>query len=174
MKVLPDSVPAFIWYKDRENRILRANRLAAESRGMSIEEVEGRSVYDLYPEEAEKYYRDDLEVIRSGTPKLGIVEVLTTASGEKRWVRTDKIPYRSEDGEILGVSQPGSAGGAGEHGIVKPPADRGRVGRERGGGADEGRERRRRAVIGNPELDVGKHGHEGGDDRREVGGGELV
>src|SRR5262249_31684871 len=86
MKVLPDSVPAFIWYKDRENRILRANRLAAESRGMSIEEVEGRSVYDLYPEEAEKYHRDDLEVIRSGTPKLGIVEVLRTASGEKRWV----------------------------------------------------------------------------------------
>jgi len=103
MKVLLDSVPAFIWYKDRENRILRANRLAAESRGMTIEEVEGRSVYDLYPEEAEKYHRDDLEVIRSGAPKLGIVEVLTTASGEKRWVRTDKIPYRSEDGEIVGV-----------------------------------------------------------------------
>jgi PAS domain S-box-containing protein len=103
MKVLLDSVPAFIWYKDRENRILRANRLAAESRGMSIEDVEGRSVYDLYPEEAAKYHRDDLDVIRSGAPKLGIVEILTTASGEKRWIRTDKIPYRREDGEIVGV-----------------------------------------------------------------------
>jgi PAS domain S-box-containing protein len=41
MQVLLDSVPAFIWYKDRQNRILRANRLAAESMGMSVEQLEG-------------------------------------------------------------------------------------------------------------------------------------
>jgi PAS domain S-box-containing protein len=103
IQVLLDSVPAFIWYKDRENRILRANRLAAESMGMSVEQVEGRSAYDLYPDEAAKYHHDDLQVIRLGEPKLGIVEILTTASGEKRWVRTDKIPYRDEHGEIVGV-----------------------------------------------------------------------
>jgi len=103
MEVLLDSVPAFIWYKDCENRILRANRLAAESMGLSVDQVEGRSAYDLYPDEAAKYHHDDLEVIRSGEPKLGIVEMLTTASGEKRWVRTDKIPYRKDTGEIVGV-----------------------------------------------------------------------
>ena len=103
MEVLLDSVPAFIWYKDCENRILRANRLAAESMGLSVDQVEGRSTYDLYPDEAAKYHHDDLEVIRSGKPKLGIVELLTTASGEKRWVRTDKIPYRRDTGEIVGV-----------------------------------------------------------------------
>src|SRR5262245_17818386 len=103
MKVLLDSVPAFIWYKDCENRILRANRLAAESMGLSIDQLEGRSTYDLYPDEAAQYHHDDLEVIRSGKPKLGIVEMLTTASGEKRWVRTDKIPYRNDAGEIVGV-----------------------------------------------------------------------
>src|SRR5262249_43571087 len=103
MEVLLDSVPAFIWYKDCENRILRANRRAAESRGLSVDQVEGRSAYDLYPDEAAKYPHDALEVIRSGEPKLGIVEMLTTASGEKRWVRTDKIPYRKDTGEIVGV-----------------------------------------------------------------------
>ena len=70
---------------------------------MSVEQVEGRSTYDLYPDEAAQYHHDDLQVIRLGEPKLGIVETLTTASGEKRWVRTDKIPYRNEDGEIVGV-----------------------------------------------------------------------
>ena len=70
---------------------------------MSVEQVEGRSAYDLYPDEAAKYHHDDLQVIRLGEPKLGIVEILTTASGEKRWVRTDKIPYRDEHGEIVGV-----------------------------------------------------------------------
>src|SRR5262249_59020473 len=87
MEVLLDSVPAFIWYKDCENLILRANRLAAESMGMTVDQVEGRSTYDLYPDEAAKYHHDDLEVIRLGEPKLGIIETLSTASGEKRWVR---------------------------------------------------------------------------------------
>jgi PAS domain S-box-containing protein len=103
LQALLDSVPAYIWYKDRENRILRVNRLAAESMGLRVEDVEGRSTYDLYPDDAAKYHEDDLEVIRSGEPKLGIVETLLTAPGEKRWIRTDKIPYRNAQGEIVGV-----------------------------------------------------------------------
>jgi PAS domain S-box-containing protein len=103
VEVLLDSVPAYIWYKDCENRILRANRLAAESIGMTAEGLEGRSVYDLYPDKAPDYHRDDLEVIRSGRPKLGIIETMKTASGEERWLRTDKIPYRNDEGELVGV-----------------------------------------------------------------------
>ena len=36
---------------------------------------------------------DDLEVILSGQPKLGIVEPYRTGSGERTWVQTDKVPY---------------------------------------------------------------------------------
>lgn len=102
-QALLDLIPAMVWYKDAHNRIIRANRLAAESLGKSVEEIEGRSTYDLYPDEAEKYHRDDLEVIVSGRPKLGIVELYRTGSGEKRWVQTDKVPYRDTDGTVLGV-----------------------------------------------------------------------
>lgn len=98
-----DSVPAFIWYKDRENRILRANRPAAESMGLTVAALEGRSTYDLYPDDADAYHRDDLEVIRSARPKLKIVEPLLTASGEKRWVRTDKVPHFDAAGNVIGV-----------------------------------------------------------------------
>jgi PAS domain S-box-containing protein len=103
LQIILDSVPAYIWYKDRENRILRANRAAAESMGTSVEALEGRSTHDIYPDEAGAYHLDDLEVIRSGRPKLGIVEPLQIGSGKKRWVRTDKIPYRDRHGEIIGV-----------------------------------------------------------------------
>ena len=98
-----DAVPAMIWFKDAGNRILRANRAAAASVGLPAAALEGRSVYELYPDEAAGYYADDLEVIRAGCPKTGIIEQMTTASGEKRWVRTDKIPYRAEDGTVIGV-----------------------------------------------------------------------
>jgi len=102
-QALLDLIPAMVWYKDGDNRIIRANRLAAESINKSIAEIEGRSTYDLYPDEAEKYYQDDLEVIGSGRPKFGIIEPYQTPSGEKRWVQTDKVPYRDRDGSIIGV-----------------------------------------------------------------------
>jgi len=97
------SVPAMIWYKDRENRILRANQAASDSIGRPVSEIEGRSTAELYPQDAERYHADDLEVIRSGRPKLGIIEPYQVSSGEKRWIRTDKIPYRDHRGEIQGV-----------------------------------------------------------------------
>ena len=49
------SVPAMIWFKDTHDRILRANRLAAKSIGRSVEEIEGKSTFELYPHEAAKY-----------------------------------------------------------------------------------------------------------------------
>jgi len=102
-QIILNAVPAMIWYKDTENNILRLNKQAAESMGLPIEEVEGKSVYELNPAEAEAYHKDDLQVIESGQPKLGIVEPLITAQGKKRWLQTDKIPYRDEQGNINGV-----------------------------------------------------------------------
>jgi PAS domain S-box-containing protein len=102
-EIILDSVPAMIWYKDRDNRIIRANAVAAASRGVSKADLEGKSTWDLYPEHAQAYHQDDLEVINSGRPKMGIIEPLQIASGEQRWLRTDKIPYRDDSGEIVGV-----------------------------------------------------------------------
>jgi PAS domain S-box-containing protein len=102
-QVLLDLIPAMVWYKDTHNRIVRANRHAAESINKTVAEVEGQSTFALYPEEAEQYYQDDLQVIASGMTKLGIVELYQTASGEKRWVKTDKVPYRDPLGNVIGV-----------------------------------------------------------------------
>ncbi len=102
-QVMFDSVPAFIWYKDSKNRILRVNRAAAEAAGLSAEEMQGRASRDIYPEEADKYYEDDLQVIHSGRPKRGIIEPLRTAAGSIRWVQTDKVPYQDESGRTVGV-----------------------------------------------------------------------
>jgi PAS domain S-box-containing protein len=102
-RMILDSVPAYIWYKDRDNRILRVNRPAAESMGKAVADLEGQSAYDLYPDEAANYHRDDLEVIQSGRPKRGILEQVVTGSGDKIWAQTDKVPYRNERGDIIGV-----------------------------------------------------------------------
>jgi PAS domain S-box-containing protein len=102
-QALLDSISEMFWYKDGDNRIIRTNASAAWSIGRNPLEVEGQSTYDLYPEEAEKYHQDDLEVITSGRTKRGIVEWYQAGSGEKRWVQTDKVPYRDAQGNIIGV-----------------------------------------------------------------------
>jgi PAS domain S-box-containing protein len=98
-----NSVPAMIWYVDKDNTVLRANQLAVHTTGLGLEEIQGQSAYDLYPDEAAQYHKDTLDVISSGKPKEGIIEPYQVASGEKRWVRTDKIPYRDDQGNIVGV-----------------------------------------------------------------------
>lgn len=103
LETILDTVPAMIWFKDTRNRILRANRVAAETVGLTPQQMEGRETAEIYPEEAQRYYRDDLEVIREGKPKLKIIEPLPLPNGDRCWVRTDKIPYRDECGNIVGV-----------------------------------------------------------------------
>jgi PAS domain S-box-containing protein len=102
-QIIFDSVPALVWFKDTQNKILRLNRAAAEAMGLSADDIQGKSVYKLNPGEADHYYQDDREVIETGTPKKGIVEPLVAASGETRWLQTDKIPYLDTGGNIAGV-----------------------------------------------------------------------
>lgn len=98
-----DTVPAWIFYKDKNNRYLRVNKVFAEAMGMAREKMEGRAMTELYPkEQADAFYKDDLEVIKSGKPKTNIIEAVTV-KGEIRWVRTDKVPYRDDLGNIVGI-----------------------------------------------------------------------
>ena len=94
LELIFHNVPARIWFKDSENKILRANRQAADSMGISVEEAEGADTYELFPEIAKKYHDDDLAVINSGKPALGIIEEYSPRDNQHGWVRTDKIPYK--------------------------------------------------------------------------------
>lgn len=102
-EVMLDSVPALIFFKDKENRFLRVNKIFEKSMKTPREKLEGQSLFDLYPkDEAEAYWKDDLEVIKTGKPKRGIIERMETPIGT-RIVQTDKIPYLDEKGIVKGV-----------------------------------------------------------------------
>jgi diguanylate cyclase (GGDEF)-like protein/PAS domain S-box-containing protein len=103
LQVLFDLMPAMIWFKDTKNGILRVNRRVAEAAGKSVAEIEGRPTLEIYPQDAARFYADDMEVIRSRAPKLGIVETLQGPDGEKHWVQTDKVPYFDRDGNVIGI-----------------------------------------------------------------------
>jgi PAS domain S-box-containing protein len=103
LRVLFDLMPAMVWFKNTDNDILRVNERVAEAAGKSIAEIEGKPSLEIYPEDAARFYADDLEVIRSGVPKLGYVETIQGRNGQERWVQTDKVPYRDKDGKVIGI-----------------------------------------------------------------------
>lgn len=102
MQIILDSSPIMIFYKDRENRMIRVNKTLAEITGLSKEAVEGKTAFEIFPDQAQQYWIDDKEVIESGKSKNGIIEQIDGAAGI-RWVQTDKVPYRDKDGNIIGI-----------------------------------------------------------------------
>ncbi|MCK9362196.1 MAG: diguanylate cyclase [Syntrophales bacterium] len=102
LQVIIDSAPIMIFYKDRENRLIRVNKALADATGLLKEKIEGRNASDIYPSQAARYWEDDQEVIASGKSKTGIIEPIATTIGQ-RWLQTDKIPYREANGRITGV-----------------------------------------------------------------------
>jgi len=103
LRALFDLMPALIWFKDTENRILLVNQRLAEAAGKTVAEIEGKSARDIYPQDAARYYADDLEVIRLGVPKLGSVEQVRDLAGKDHWLQTDKVPYFDKDGKVIGI-----------------------------------------------------------------------
>jgi PAS domain S-box-containing protein len=98
-----DNVPAYIYFKDRNNNIIRISDSVARITGRPKHEIEGRHSSEIYPEMADAYWSDDLEVITTGKPKIGIVESLPLTNGGARWLQTDKVPYVGESGKVEGV-----------------------------------------------------------------------
>ncbi len=103
LRILFDLMPAMIWFKDTRNGFIKVNQRVAEATGLSIAEIEGKTAEEIFPKEAAGYYADDLEVIHSNAPKMGIVEKLQGSKGQELWVKTDKMPVCDKDGKVTGL-----------------------------------------------------------------------
>ena len=67
--------PCQIWYKDKDNRLVKVNKRFAEYMGVSKKNLEGKPLGDLYPPDiALKCLEEDREVIETGQPKIDILD----------------------------------------------------------------------------------------------------
>jgi len=106
LKTIVDTVPAGIFWKDKELNYLGCNPKFARDAGVeSPQGIIGKVDYDLSwtKEQAELYRYDDRQVIDSGIPKLHYEESLNTSDGKTIWLQTSKIPLRNTHREVIGV-----------------------------------------------------------------------
>lgn len=100
-----NTVPHYVFWKDRQSRYLGCNLVFARSAGLeSPDDIIGKDDHALaWRAFADLYRRDDQEVMTSKTPKLHIIEPINMAEGEHRWLDTSKVPLRDSQGKVIGV-----------------------------------------------------------------------
>jgi len=101
LQMILDSVPAMIFHKDRDHRLVRANAAMIRAMGKPPEEVIGKTDAEVGTPYHVQYARDEDEIAATGQPKLGFIEPLA-APGGVRWLQTDKVPERDATGKITG------------------------------------------------------------------------
>jgi len=102
-RFLMESFPQLVFSKDIRGVYLSVNRTLASSIGYTIDEVIGKTDFDLIDrKQAEKYLSEDQQVLASGE-KLRVDHTYTRADGREGVLETIKYPIRDEDGNIVGI-----------------------------------------------------------------------
>jgi two-component system sensor histidine kinase/response regulator len=100
---LVESLPLSVLRKDTKGRIQFANARACESMGKTVEELIGKSDFDLFPADlAKKYMADDRDVIQSGKLHHD-VERHQAPGGQQIHVEVWKAPVHGAHGDVIGI-----------------------------------------------------------------------
>lgn len=110
LRVVLDSLPDHVYVKDRAGRYLLVNEAGLRQRKLaSLDQIVGKTVYDLVPREAaDRMSAEDEAIMQSGEPLVNR-EAATAFAGAptdpagERWHLTSKIPLRDAAGRIVGI-----------------------------------------------------------------------
>lgn len=93
------------YFKDRDSRFLFISKIVASRLGIDDPEyVIGKTDFDLFRDShASEAYRDEQEIIKTGKPILGKVEMEAWRDGSVNWVLTSKYPLFDNHNNIIGT-----------------------------------------------------------------------
>ena len=95
-----------VYFKDLQSRFLlvSAGWIAAYAPDRAAGELIGKTDFDVFSDHhASVALRDEKQVIRTGEPIVGKVELETYGGRADTWVSTTKMPLRDERGQIIGT-----------------------------------------------------------------------
>jgi PAS domain S-box-containing protein len=105
LQAFMDTSPDLIFFKDRQSRFLRANRVQAAL--LNIEnpaEIVGRTDFDFFPKaDAQRFYDDEQRIMETGEPVIGREWQVLWADGRIHWMAEHKVPVRDATGEVVGL-----------------------------------------------------------------------
>lgn len=102
-ETLAQNLPIKVFRKDRDGRVVFGNQLYCQAFGLTLEELLGKTDYDLFESKlAEKYVYDDHQVMATGEPLHGIEEH-PGPDGTTCYVEVLKSPVIDSRGNRVGI-----------------------------------------------------------------------
>ena len=100
-----DAIPMRVFWKDGQLNYLGCNTAFAHDAGKQTPaELLGKDDYQMgWAAQADLYRADDRLVMAQGEAKLFYDEPQTTPQGQTIWLRTSKIPLKTQAGEVVGM-----------------------------------------------------------------------
>jgi PAS domain S-box-containing protein len=100
---LIESLPQNVFSKDLEGRFTFANQQYCMTQGKSLEDIIGKTDFDLNPPElAKKYREDDRQVVETGQI-FEMVEEYQSGDGKEIYVQVIKTPIYNIEGQVTGI-----------------------------------------------------------------------
>lgn len=100
---LVESLPLNVLRKDLEGHLVFSNQRYCRTINRSLDEILGKTDFDLFPEElAAKYRADDLKVIRT-RENCRDIEQHRTPDGQALYVEVFKGPVLNNNGDVVGI-----------------------------------------------------------------------
>jgi PAS domain S-box-containing protein len=99
-----ENPPDFIYFKDRQSRLVRCSRAFANRFNLAESALpRGKTDFDLFTaEHAQTAYDDEQKIVANGEAVIGKLERETYADGSVTWALTTKMPWRDGTGAIVG------------------------------------------------------------------------
>jgi PAS domain S-box-containing protein len=101
-----DTIPACIWWKDRDSRFLGCNKKLAINAGLqSPKDLIGKTDYDMpwKKEESDWFVQWDRKIMEENRPQYHIIERKLMADGREAWLDTSKVPLHDAQGNVVGT-----------------------------------------------------------------------
>ena len=102
-RLLVENLSQGIYLKDLQGRFIFANKKFWKKWVNSLEDLIGKTDYDIHSEKFAKQYRSDDARIIQTQKKEEIDEEIKLPNGDIRWVQTIKVPFFNDEGDIAGT-----------------------------------------------------------------------
>lgn len=101
---LMESSADSIYFKDRNSRIIMANKALCDRLHLTPEKLLGKTDFDWFDEvHAQQAFNDEQKIIETRTPLIGVEEKEVWTDGSMAWVSTTKMPLLNDNNEVVGT-----------------------------------------------------------------------
>jgi diguanylate cyclase (GGDEF)-like protein/PAS domain S-box-containing protein len=103
LRLYTDNIPDSVAYLDRDRRILFANRHFAQQRGVTPEQIVGRTTAELMGHETAAWIAERTQKVFDKGEEATYERIVDRPDGGKQWLHVKAVPHLDPSGAVIGM-----------------------------------------------------------------------